>query len=52
MSPDTRIEITEPVAPTKAGPPELRYLAGFGNELASEAVAGALPSGQNAPQTS
>ena len=28
----------------------LRYLAGFGNEHASEAVSGALPVGQNAPQ--
>jgi homogentisate 1,2-dioxygenase len=51
MSPDTRIEITEPVSPTQAGPPGFRYLAGFGNELVSEAVPGALPPGQNAPQT-
>src|SRR5690242_6068127 len=29
---------------------ELRYPSGFGNELASEAVAGALPEAQNAPQ--
>ena len=29
---------------------ELRYQSGFGNEFASEAVAGALPIGQNAPQ--
>ena len=29
---------------------ELRYLSGFGNEFASEAVAGALPQGQNSPQ--
>jgi len=28
----------------------LRYLSGFGNEHASEAVRGALPVGQNAPQ--
>jgi homogentisate 1,2-dioxygenase len=28
----------------------LRYLSGFGNELASEAVPGVLPEGQNAPQ--
>jgi len=27
-----------------------RYQAGFGNELASEAVAGALPAGRNSPQ--
>jgi homogentisate 1,2-dioxygenase len=29
---------------------ELRYQSGFGNEFATEAVAGALPRGQNAPQ--
>src|SRR5215469_5981747 len=29
---------------------ELRYQSGFGNEFATEAVAGALPAGQNAPQ--
>ena len=29
----------------------LTYLSGFGNELATEAVAGALPAGQNSPQT-
>src|SRR5271170_4185265 len=29
----------------------LRYLSGFGNEHATEAVAGALPEGQNSPQT-
>jgi homogentisate 1,2-dioxygenase len=29
---------------------KLQYLSGFGNEFASEAIAGALPSGQNAPQ--
>ena len=28
----------------------LRYLSGFGNEFASEAVPGALPQGQNSPQ--
>ena len=27
-----------------------RYLSGFGNEFATEAVAGALPSGRNSPQ--
>ena len=31
--------------------PDLRYQSGFGNEFATEAVAGALPPGQNAPQT-
>src|SRR3974390_807864 len=29
---------------------EIRYQSGFGNEFATEAVAGALPAGQNAPQ--
>lgn len=29
---------------------ELQYQSGFGNEFATEAVAGALPQGQNAPQ--
>ncbi|HEX3660919.1 MAG TPA: homogentisate 1,2-dioxygenase [Acidobacteriaceae bacterium] len=29
---------------------ELRYQSGFGNEFATEAVDGALPQGQNAPQ--
>ncbi|GAA0745860.1 homogentisate 1,2-dioxygenase [Ideonella azotifigens] len=28
----------------------LRYLSGFGNEFATEAVAGALPQGRNSPQ--
>ena len=32
--------------------PELKYQSGFGNEFATEAVAGALPQGQNAPQKS
>ena len=29
---------------------ELRYISGFGNEFASEALPGALPKGQNSPQ--
>ena len=29
---------------------ETRYLTGFGNEFATEAVSGALPQGQNSPQ--
>src|SRR6202035_1979681 len=29
---------------------ELQYQSGFGNEFATEAVPGALPQGQNAPQ--
>ncbi|MBS0559359.1 MAG: homogentisate 1,2-dioxygenase [Proteobacteria bacterium] len=29
---------------------ELSYLSGFGNEFATEAIAGALPVGQNSPQ--
>src|ERR1700753_152349 len=31
---------------------KLEYQSGFGNEFATEAVAGALPQGQNAPQKS
>ncbi|HEY4357172.1 MAG TPA: homogentisate 1,2-dioxygenase [Acidobacteriaceae bacterium] len=31
---------------------DLKYQSGFGNEFATEAEAGALPVGQNAPQTS
>ena len=31
-------------------PAELHYQSGFGNEFATEAVEGALPKGQNAPQ--
>src|SRR5689334_17394227 len=30
--------------------PTLQYQSGFANEFASEAVAGALPQGQNSPQ--
>ena len=29
---------------------ELRYQSGFGNEYATEAIAGALPQGRNSPQ--
>jgi homogentisate 1,2-dioxygenase len=29
---------------------ELEYQSGFGNEFASEAVAGSLPRGRNSPQ--
>jgi homogentisate 1,2-dioxygenase len=49
MSPDTRIDVGE-ARETVAVRPALRYLSGFGNEQASEAVAGVLPQGQNAPQ--
>jgi homogentisate 1,2-dioxygenase len=31
-------------------PAQLRYNSGFGNEFATEAIAGALPVGQNSPQ--
>ena len=31
-------------------PQQLQYQAGFGNEFATEAIAGALPVGQNSPQ--
>src|SRR5436190_22430037 len=47
MSPDTRIDVPE-LAETREQP--LTYLSGFGNELASEAMPGALPQGQNSPQ--
>jgi homogentisate 1,2-dioxygenase len=54
MSPDTRLDTRVDIgaAPGAAGAarPEIRYLSGFGNELSSEALAGALPQGQNAPQ--
>src|SRR5258708_25734657 len=36
--------------PAASGGSALRYLTGFGNEHASEAVAGALPVGPNSPQ--
>ena len=35
---------------TGASSPERTYLSGFGNEFASEAIAGALPRDQNTPQ--
>src|SRR5260221_14280539 len=47
MSPDTPIDPPE-LAETREQP--VSYLSGFGNELASEAVPGALPQGQNSPQ--
>ncbi|MGE5269900.1 MAG: homogentisate 1,2-dioxygenase [Thiohalocapsa sp.] len=47
MGPDTLV-IDE--AQAAARQPALRYLSGFSNELASEAVPGVLPRGQNAPQ--
>src|SRR3981081_722269 len=47
MSPDTRIDVPE-LSETREQ--ALSYLSGFGNELASEAVPGALPHGQNSPQ--
>lgn len=36
--------------PTSNTGPVLSYQAGFGNEVASEAIAGVLPTGQNSPQ--
>src|SRR5579862_1006868 len=35
---------------TESAPSGLSYQSGFGNEFATEAVPGALPVGQNAPQ--
>jgi homogentisate 1,2-dioxygenase len=37
-------------APQSAGDRALQYQSGFGNEFATEALAGALPVGQNSPQ--
>jgi homogentisate 1,2-dioxygenase len=47
MGPDTLV-IDETQATAL---PALRYLSGFGNELASEALPGVLPQDQNAPQS-
>ncbi|MGC2412267.1 MAG: homogentisate 1,2-dioxygenase [Stellaceae bacterium] len=51
MSPDDVIEIGGALTEAGAAKPALRYQSGFGNELASEALPGVLPQGQNAPQT-
>src|SRR5712691_9570289 len=48
MGPDTLI--TAEAHEADKAQAALRYLSGFGNELASEALAGVLPEGQNAPQ--
>lgn len=42
------IDLTD--AEAGVGSTALRYLTGFGNELSSEAIAGALPVGQSGPQ--
>jgi homogentisate 1,2-dioxygenase len=44
----TRTEAAPTVAAAHAG--ALRYLTGFGNEFATEALPGALPAGRNSPQ--
>ncbi len=49
MAPDTHIEIGD-ASEAATGGGAFRYLHGFGNELASEAVPGVLPVGQNSPQ--
>ena len=49
MGPDTAIEIGD-IETSADAEQSLPYLSGFGNEFTSEAVAGALPHGQNAPQ--
>ena len=41
---------TDTARAAMAGASALRYMTGFGNEHATEAVAGALPEGQNSPQ--
>jgi len=38
------------IMPTASSPSQRTYQSGFGNEFASEAVAGALPQGRNSPQ--
>ena len=38
------------IADSGAPPSPLRYLQGFGNHFASEALPGALPEGRNSPQ--
>jgi homogentisate 1,2-dioxygenase len=48
MGPDTLI--SDEAGAASATIPGLRYLSGFGNDLASEAMPGVLPEGQNAPQ--
>ncbi len=50
MAPDTRVDFGETPRKAGAAQPAPRYLSGFGNELASEALPGILPQGQNAPQ--
>ncbi len=47
MSVETQTVVIQPVETQTV---ETQYQSGFGNEFATEAVAGALPSGQNAPQ--
>ncbi len=47
---ETSRETTRETAASEAVPRTLAYQSGFGNEFATEAVAGALPVGQNAPQ--
>ena len=48
---DTPMDTTErPVAASPAVDRGLAYQSGFGNELATEALPGALPVGQNSPQ--
>src|SRR5579883_3313764 len=39
-----------PAATKAAATAPLQYLSGFGNEHATEAIAGALPQGRNSPQ--
>jgi homogentisate 1,2-dioxygenase len=38
------------IADSGAPPAPLKYLAGFGNHFATEALPGALPEGRNSPQ--
>ena len=50
MSSKTAASALEAGAPASRSVAQFEYQSGFGNEFASEAEAGALPRGQNAPQ--
>jgi homogentisate 1,2-dioxygenase len=50
MAPNMQDTVTASPEPTFNDPTQLVYQTGFGNEFATEALAGALPKGQNSPQ--
>lgn len=47
---DAAVDASRPFAPGQQAASPLRYQSGFGNEFATEALAGALPQGRNSPQ--